>query len=121
MLWLCRFGMAFASIAAVGIEEVLKISIFDSPKQRRLVLEGALIAPWAAELKKACEAARVDLDGRDLVVDLKSLMAISLEGEDILLDLMNDEIKLRSHGVFTQRVLRLIARKTRRKLQETKP
>ena len=29
---------------------MLKISILDTPRHRRLVIEGKLIGPWAAEL-----------------------------------------------------------------------
>ena len=97
---------------------MLKISIVDSSKQRKLVLEGALLAPWAAELNRACEMARADLDGRELVVDLRNLMAIGPEGENVLLALMNDGVKLRCHGVFTKHVLRQI--RIRKNLQETK-
>lgn len=98
---------------------MLKISIVDSSKQRKLVLEGALLAPWAAELNRACEMARADLDSRELVVDLKNLMAISPEGENILLALMNDGVQLRCHGVYAKQVVRQIARRIRRS-QETK-
>ena len=98
---------------------MLKISIVDTSNQRRLVLEGALIPPWAAELHRACELAREDLDGRELMVDLENLVAISEEGESILLALANDRVKLRAHGVFTKHLLRQITRHARRKLPET--
>jgi hypothetical protein len=100
---------------------MLKLSMIESPRRRRLVLEGALIAPWADEFNSACKTAQTDLDGRELVVELKNLIVISQEGEDVLLALMDSGIKLRSHGIFTRLVLRRIARKMRRKLQETKP
>ena len=99
---------------------MLKISIVDSSKQRRLILEGKLVAPWADELQTACARERTDLDGRELVVHLKNIIAISQDGEDILLALMNDGVKLRSDGMFTKYVLRQIARKSRRNTQETK-
>jgi len=35
----------------------------DGLTQRRLIVEGKLIAPWAAELRSACENARADLGG----------------------------------------------------------
>jgi len=99
---------------------VLKISIVNSSKNCRLVLEGALVPPWTAEVNTACELARVNLDGRALVVDLKDVMTISEEGEEVLLALMGDGIKLRSKDVFTKYVLKQIARRIRRGLQKTK-
>ncbi len=89
---------------------MLKISVVEGPRQRRLVLEGKLIAPWAAELITACEAARVDLHGRQLLVDLRSLTAISPEGESALMELMNDKIQFQC-GVFMKEVLKRLARK----------
>ena len=98
---------------------MLRIFIIDSSKQRRLVLEGALVAPWANELHRACESARADLDDRELVVELKNLVAISEEGENSLLTLMRDGVKLRSHGVYTKHLVREVARKIRRNVWET--
>ncbi len=89
---------------------MLKISVVEDPRRRRLILEGKLIAPWTAELTTACEAARADLNGRQLIVDLTSLTAISPEGENVLLQLMNEKIKFQC-GVFMKEVLRQLARR----------
>jgi hypothetical protein len=99
---------------------MLKISVIDGRRQRRLVLEGKLIAPWAAELKTACDRARADLDGRNLVVDVKHLTAISPEGENLVLELMNDGVKFRSDGVFTKHILKQLARRRRASMQDVK-
>jgi hypothetical protein len=99
---------------------MLKISVVDSRRQRRLILEGKLIAPWSDELKAACDRARADLDGRNFVVDVKQLTAITEEGENLLLELMNDGVKFRSDGVFTKHILRQLARRKRANLQEPK-
>ena len=95
---------------------MLKISVVEGPRRRRLILEGKLIAPWAAELTTACEAARADLHGRQLIVDLTSLTAISPEGESVLLQLMNDKIQFQC-GVYMKEVLRQLARKRQRTSQ----
>ena len=92
---------------------MLKISVVEAPRQRRLILEGALMAPWVAEFMAACEAARANLNGRELVVDLTSLAAISPEGECALLELMNEKIKFHC-GVFMKEVLRQLVRKHQR-------
>ena len=87
---------------------MLRISVVESPRRCRLVVEGKLIAPWTAELAAAWEKARADLHGRELIVDLRSLTAIGAEGESVLLKLMSEKVKFRC-GVFTKEVLRRLA------------
>ena len=93
---------------------MLKISLVDSGRQRRLVVEGKLLAPWVAELRSACEKARADLRGRELVVEMKHITTISQEGENVILELMNGGIKFRCHGVFTKHVVKEITRRASR-------
>ena len=97
---------------------MLKISILDTPSHRRLVLEGKLITPWVTELDTAFEKARADLDGRDLVIELKNLTAINQEGENLFLRLMISGVKFRGCGVFSKHVLKLLALRARHALQE---
>jgi anti-anti-sigma regulatory factor len=95
---------------------MLKISLFDGPRKRRMIVEGMLIAPWADELASACEKARTDLQSRELIVDLRGLTAISPEGERVLIQLMRHKIKLQC-GVFLRELLRQLARDTERTRQ----
>jgi hypothetical protein len=115
---------AFGTSVALNRDErataVLKISILDTPNQRRLMLEGRLIAPWAAEVRSACKAAEADLHDRTLVIDLKNLTAISEDGENVLLELLCEGIKFRCSGVFTKHVLKQLARRTRQNRKETR-
>ena len=99
---------------------MLKISILDSPNQRRLMLEGRLIAPWTAELTSARKAAQADLHNRELVICLNNLTAISEDGESVLLELMKEGARFHSSGVFTKQVLKRLARKSRGNAQEEK-
>ena len=94
---------------------MLKISCIDNAKQRRLVVEGKLIAPWAAELKSACEEARADLRGRELVIEMKHITTISQEGEDVMLELIKSGVRFRCSGVFTKQVVKELTRRARRK------
>ena len=71
---------------------MLKISLIDRNRHRRLIVEGKLIAPWAAELKSACENARADLRGRELVVEMKHSTTMSQEGENVIIELINAEL-----------------------------
>jgi hypothetical protein len=97
---------------------MLKISTVEIRNQRRLVLEGKLIWPWTTELRRVCEHAWKNLEGRELVVDLKNLTVISQQGEYLLAALMNEGIKVRSSGVFTKQVVRELARQAREQFPE---
>ena len=44
---------------------MLKILLVDSDKERWLIVEGKLIAPWTTELQRACDEARQSLRGRE--------------------------------------------------------
>ena len=99
---------------------MLKITILDTSERRRLVLEGKLIAPWAAELKRECREAAADLRGRELVIELKNVSHISEDGENVVLELMKDGVRFRSSGVFTKHVMKRLARKILRNTQEDK-
>jgi hypothetical protein len=90
---------------------MLKISLVDGQRERRLIVEGTLVAPWASELAIACEKARADLEGRELIVDLRSLTGIGPEGERVLLQLMKNKTKLQC-GVFVRELLRQLVRST---------
>ena len=48
----------------------MKISVVEARNQRRVVLEGKLLALWVTELRTVCEKARADLQKRELVIDL---------------------------------------------------
>ena len=90
---------------------MLKISLVDSQRERRLIVEGTLVTSWASELVIACEKAREDLGERELVVDLRGLTRIGPEGERVLLQLMRNKTRLRC-GVFVRELLRQLVRTT---------
>jgi hypothetical protein len=90
---------------------MMKISLVDNARHRRLIVEGKLIAPWAAELRNTCQEARADLRGRELVIEMKHVTTISQEGENVILELINGGIRFRGHGVFTKRVLKQLTRR----------
>ena len=93
---------------------MLKISVIDSRTERRLVLEGKLIAAWVAELRTAWKAVRREIEGRALVVDLGNVAVISQEGENALLELMNEGAKFRCSGVLTRHVIQELRRRSKR-------
>ena len=96
---------------------MLKISTVDSARQRRVTVEGKLIVPWTAELRNACQEARADLRGRELVIEMKHVTTISREGENVILELIKGGIRFRCHGVFTKHVVKELARRASRSLK----
>src|SRR6202034_4583058 len=96
---------------------MLKISVIDNDRRRRLIVERKLIAPWAAELQSACERARADLGGRELVIEMKHVTTISQEGENLILELISGGIRFRCHGVFTKHVVKELTRRASRNLK----
>jgi hypothetical protein len=93
---------------------MLRISVIDNRTERRLVLEGKLIAPWVAELRTAWKAANGEIEGRALVIDLKNVRVISQEGENALLELMNAGAKFRCSGVLTKHVIQELSRRSKK-------
>jgi hypothetical protein len=96
---------------------MLKISLVDNPRQRRVIVEGKLIAPWTAELRNACQQASADLHGRKLVIEMKHITTISQEGENVILELINGGTRFRCHGLFTKHVVKELTRRASRNLR----
>jgi hypothetical protein len=90
---------------------MFRISITDTPSRRTLVVEGDLVAPWVAELGTTWRNAGRDLEGRNLVIDLRNLTVISREGQEAIFDLMKKGAKFTCGGVLTRHVLKQLARK----------
>src|SRR5580704_1895504 len=96
---------------------MLKITVIEDQRRRRIIVEGKLIAPWAAELSTTYQTAKTDLRDCELIVDLRSLTAISSEGEGVLLQLMREKAKFLS-GVYVREVLKQLARKNCNRLRD---
>jgi anti-anti-sigma regulatory factor len=92
---------------------MLKISLVKNGAKRQVVLEGKLVAPWTNELKDVAQYAAADCDHLELVIDLRSVTAISADGEDLLLTLMDQGARFRVSGVFMRQVLKNLSRRLR--------
>jgi hypothetical protein len=90
---------------------MMRISVVESPRRLRFVIEGKLIAPWIAELRRTWNAYRPQLGARTLMIDLRNVTHISREGEDALLELMTEGARFTCKGAFTKRVLEQLARR----------
>lgn len=92
---------------------MFRLSMLDTNYQRKLVLEGKLVAPWTEEVETAWRHAQEHLEGRKLTVDLSNVTLIGRDGENTLLNLMRDGAKFRGCGVLTKHMLRQLARRCR--------
>lgn len=92
---------------------MFKISIVDTPAQRKLVVEGRLSEPWIDELRTSWSNASRNLNGRKIVIDVSSLTVISREGEDAIFDLMRQGAKFSCAGILNRHVLKGLARRCR--------
>jgi hypothetical protein len=90
---------------------MLKITTIPKDRRCRLVLEGELVSPWVAELRKVWKDIRVSTGRSMLMVDLRDVITISAEGEDILFDMMSEGVRLVSDGIFNRYVLQQLAHK----------
>src|SRR5437867_8402475 len=109
----CSRNASASGFTTAKENSMLKISIVEGRKQRRLVVEGKLVAPWSDELKATCQTARSGLDGRELAIDLKNVTTISQEGENLLLELMKQRVRFRGCGVITNEIFKQVARRLR--------
>jgi hypothetical protein len=98
---------------------MLRISTIDTRSQRKLVVEGALIEPWVAELHAAGRVAKQELGERELLIDLCDVTVISVGGEEAIFDLTK-EGKLFCPDVLTKEVLKQLARRKEREATSAK-
>jgi hypothetical protein len=97
---------------------MFKISIIDTPRERTLVVEGTLIAPWNTELQRIWRNAGQELERRKLAIDLTNVTVISQEGENTLFELMRDGAKFSCGGVLIKHVLRQLARRCHKTVRD---
>jgi len=90
---------------------MLKITTIKKGQRCRLVLEGEIVSPWVAELQKEWNEVRVSAADLKLIVDLKSVITISQEGQDVLRDMMSNGVRFVCCGVLNKYVIQQLARK----------
>ena len=97
-------------IVITAAKDVLKISTTKTPGKRKLILEGMLIEPWVAEVRRVWQGIRDAEGDRELVVDLGSVTVINPQGERVLLEMMRGGARFACRGILTKHVLRQLSR-----------
>jgi anti-anti-sigma regulatory factor len=90
---------------------MLRITIFDTPLEQRLVVEGKLTGPWVPELEAAWKKTRSESSGRRCIVDLSETTVIDQSGNRILIAMCNQGVQFIGHGVATLHLISEIQRK----------
>ena len=96
---------------------MFKISTIDDHDERRLIVEGTLVNPWIAELRRNWSDAGQSLGGRQLVIDLTNATTIDAEAEDTICELMKEGAKFRCSGVLTRHLLQQLAHRCNTRLR----
>lgn len=104
-------SLAGGLLLSASVKHMFKISTIETSTERRLIVEGALIKPWVAELRKTWNEAGNSLDGRKMIIDLTNATIIDPEGEAAISELMQEGAKFCCSGVLTKHVLKQIAHK----------
>ena len=97
---------------------MFKITTIDTPRERRLVVEGTLLQPWVAELRRTWSEAGNSLEGRIVVIDLSNVTTIGPEGKAAIFDLMKEGAKFCCSDVLTRHLLKQLAHSCRTRLHD---
>jgi hypothetical protein len=90
---------------------MFRLSMVETDGQRKLVLEGKLVAPWTQEVESAWRLAKGQVEKPKLIIDLSNVTLIGLDGETTLLNLMRDGARFTGCGVLTKHLLKQLARR----------
>jgi len=90
---------------------MLKITTVKTGRCYRLVLDGEIVSPWVAELRKEWNNARASAGDLSLIVDIRNVTTISQAGKILLRDMMSEGVEFVCGGVLNRYVLQQLIRK----------
>jgi hypothetical protein len=84
---------------------VLKITITDTPTERRWIVQGRLVGPWVSELRTTWKRAHGRQDKRTCIIDLNEVTFIDKGGERLLRAMAKKGAQLIARGMYVKHVL----------------
>jgi hypothetical protein len=84
---------------------VLRITVTETPTERKIIVEGLLVGPWVKELRTAWKRSNRSHNGRTCIVDLREVTLIDKSGQRVLRAMWKDGAQLVASGVYTKGVL----------------
>jgi hypothetical protein len=84
---------------------VLKITIMETPTERRWIVQGRLVGPWVSELRTTWKRAHRSQDRRACIMDLNDVTFIDKGGERLLRAISKKGAQLIARGMYVKHVL----------------
>jgi len=84
---------------------VLKITMTETPTERRWIVQGCLVGPWVSELRKTWKRAHKSQDKRACIIDLNDVTSIDKSGERLLRAMSKKSAQLIATGMYVKHVL----------------
>jgi hypothetical protein len=84
---------------------VLRVTINETPAEKRWILQGRLVGPWVGELRTCWKKTRRDHGGRTCIVDLSDVTFIDKGGERLLRTMSKEGAQFIATGIYIKHVL----------------
>jgi len=84
---------------------VLKITMTETPTERKWIVQGCLVGPWVSELRTTWKRAHRSKDKRACIIDLNDVTSIDKSGERLLRAISKKGAELIATGMYIKHVL----------------
>jgi hypothetical protein len=84
---------------------VLKITMTETPTERRWIVQGCLVGPWVSELRTTWKRGHQSQDKRACIIDLNDVTSIDKSGERLLRAMSKKGVQLIATGMYVKHVL----------------
>ena len=84
---------------------MLKITMTETPTERRWIVQGYLVGPWVSELRTTWKRAHTSQDKRACIIDLHDVTSIDKSGERLLRAMSKKGAQLIAGGMYVKHVV----------------
>jgi hypothetical protein len=84
---------------------VLKITMTETPTERKWIVQGCLVGPWVSELRTTWKRTLKSQDQRACIIDLNEVTSIDKSGERLLRAMAKKGAQLMATGMYVKHVV----------------
>ena len=95
---------------------MLKITINETPTEKRWILQGLLVGPWVAEVRTNWKKTHRNDGGRASIVDLCDVTFIDQGGEKLPRSMSKQGVRFVASGLYITHILDQLKPKSKRRL-----